>query len=208
MNLSGTIHLNKTGLIIICGLLLILFLYSTSNKSDNAKKDSNIINLRELLRVAIKAAEDGGKKVVETKDTMEVKSKGLTNEGLQDSVTTADFLSHCVMTGTLKYYFSELKVISEENHSCDKLESVDHTSNKADNLPDENIDIGDITVWIDPLDATQEYTGTFVYALICIFYCQIDCFREIRKFTQVYHYNGVCCSKGTTYYRCHTQTIQ
>lgn len=206
MNLSGTIQLNKTGLTIICGLLLILLLYSTSNKY-NAKKGSNIINLHELLKVAIKAAEDGGNKVVETKDTMEVKSKGLTNEGLQDSVTTADFLSHCVMTGTLKYYFSELKIISEENHSCDKLESVDYTWNKPDNLPDENIDIGDITVWIDPLDATQEYTGTFVYALICIFYFQINCFREIRTLTQVYHNYGLCCSKGKTYYRCYTQTI-
>lgn len=166
MNLSGTIHLNKTGITIICGFLLILLLYSTSNRSEKAKKENNLINLQQLLKVAIKAAEYGGKKVVETKDTMKVKSKGLTNEGLQDSVTTADFLSHCVMTGTLRYYFSELNIISEENHSCDKLDSVDDTLIKIDDFPEETVDVGDITVWIDPLDATQEYTGTFISRFI------------------------------------------
>lgn len=159
MNLAGTIHLNKTGITIICGLLLILLLYSTSNKSDNIKNENNLINLHKLLEVAIKAAEYGGRKVVETKDTMKVESKGLTNEGLQDSVTTADFLSHCVMTGTLRYYFTDLNIISEENHSCDRFDLVDHTLNKVDNLPEENVDVADITVWIDPLDATYEYTG-------------------------------------------------
>lgn len=158
MNLSGTIQLNKIGFAIICGLGIIFLLYSTSNRSVHIKKENNLIDLRKLLAVAIKAAEHGGKKVVESKDTMKVKSKGLTKEGLQDSVTTADFLSHCAMTGILRYYFKDLKIISEENHTCEKLEPIDFTLNAVETST-KNIDIRDITIWIDPLDATHEYTG-------------------------------------------------
>lgn len=160
MNIAGVIHVNKTGISIICGLIIILLLYSSSiKKSQNALEQNNLIDLGNLLEVAINAAEYGGKKVVETKDIMKIKSKGLTKEGLEDSVTTADFLSHCAMTATLKKYFNDLKIISEENHDC---EDTDVTSMRTiDNLPEELIDIQDITVWIDPLDATHEYTGSF-----------------------------------------------
>lgn len=164
MNLGGALHLNKTGIIFICGFIIILLLYSSSSKkSQNDLKKQNLIDIRKLLEIAINAAEYGGKKVVETKDDMKVKIKGLTKEGLQDSVTTADFLSHCAMTNIFKKYFNDLKIISEENHNCDKSDLPNLTSQIV-NLPEEYIDIQDVTVWIDPLDATHEYTGTLLFA--------------------------------------------
>lgn len=159
MNLSGILHLNKTGISFICGLIIILLLYSSSNKkSVDLTEKNNFIDIRKLLEVGIFAAEYGGKKVVETKDNMNVRSKGLTKEGLQDSVTTADFLSHCAITGILERYFNDLKIISEENHKCDESD-ISYSLNSIDKLSEEYVDIKDVTVWIDPLDATFEYTG-------------------------------------------------
>lgn len=163
MNLGGAIHLNKTGIGILCGLFIVLFIYTASYKgSKDIGDETTCVDLRKLLQVAVKAAEYGGKKVVETKDKMQVQSKGLTKEGLQDSVTTADFLSHCAMTSIFNHHFTGLKIISEENPSCSKDEAIDYSLNISENLPEEKVYLKDITVWIDPLDATHEYTGIIV----------------------------------------------
>lgn len=161
MNFGGAIHLNKTGIGILCGLIFILILYSFTNRntSNSEKLESNLINLHRLLEVAIKAAENGGKEVLQVKDTIKIESKGLTKEGLQDSVTTADYLSHCSMVCTLRRYFPELKIVSEEEKtSCRDDQVVDYSLCYL-NVPNEVVDIEDITVWIDPLDATYEYSG-------------------------------------------------
>ncbi|KAJ8938442.1 hypothetical protein NQ314_011478 [Rhamnusium bicolor] len=164
MNLGRVIHLNKAGVCTLCGLLCILFLYTVTRKSENMTKPIKLskINLGRLLDVVIKAAENGGKEVIQTKDNIEIKSKGRTKEGLVDSVTTADFLSHCSMIKTLKHFYPSIKVISEEaNTKCNKNQSINYFLHELGlkNLSEEYVDEKDITVWIDPLDATHEYTG-------------------------------------------------
>lgn len=161
MNLGGVIRLNKTGICIISGALLILFIYVLATNSSNNGPPSVKINLKQLLQVAIKAAENGGKEVVSNKHNLKIKSKGLTKEGLQDSVTTADFLSHCAIMKTLKHAYPTLNIISEEKKvECDDKESdyfgqIDIPKGVDDHLEE----MRDISVWIDPLDATYEYTG-------------------------------------------------
>ncbi|KAJ8974601.1 hypothetical protein NQ317_019346 [Molorchus minor] len=172
MNLGGVIHINKKG---ICGLgllLIILLLYYNKDTALDTIKPKTI-NLYKLLNVAIKAAENGGKEVVRVKDNIEIKTKGLTKEGQVDSVTTADFLSHCSMTKTLKHFFPTLKVISEEaKATCDINQSIDYSLQDVDkSLLDEYVQEEDITVWIDPLDATQEYTEklfNYVTTMVCV----------------------------------------
>lgn len=63
--------------------------------------------------------------------------------------------------------FPGITVISEEaSKDCDKVAVSnirDSLSNLNDyNIKDEVINANDITVWIDPLDATKEFTGTFI----------------------------------------------
>lgn len=95
-----------------------------------------------------------------------VHSKGRTKEGANDPVTIADFHSHCAMRLGLKRLFPKLKIVSEEDssddHKCPEQKPFDldpTVIHESLYIPDnELIDADDVTVWIDPLDATQEYT--------------------------------------------------
>lgn len=161
--------MNKKGFFVIFSLFLIVFYYLFSNKSVN--KEDGKVNLRQLLAVAIKAAECGGKEVVGNKDNLLIESKGKTKEGANDSVTNADLRSHCVMLSSFKHNFPNLKIISEESKAvCDdnhdyELETLDS------NLTDDWVNAKEVTVWIDPLDATQEYTEklyNYVTTMVCV----------------------------------------
>lgn len=172
MNLGGVIHLNKPGICIILLCCSILFIYMLSGKSNNDKTVPSVkVNLKHLLQVSIKAAENGGNEVERSKNNLNIKTKGLTKEGLQDRVTTADYLSHCVMMRTLKNAYPNLEVISEEEKNCDD-NFVDYLiGDDKLKFEDEWVDIKDVTVWIDPLDATYEYTKKlydFVTTMVCV----------------------------------------
>lgn len=60
--------------------------------------------------------------------------------------------------------FPGITVISEEtSQDCDKvvIENVKNSFKDIDgyDITDDIVDINDITIWIDPLDATKEFTG-------------------------------------------------
>lgn len=179
MNLGGSIRINKFGVFIILLILVVSVYYLSTGKSRSSNyavnKNPNKVNLRKLLIGSIQAAQHGGIKVVEVskKADFNIHSKGRTKEGANDPVTDADFRSHCVMAEGLHRIFPKLNIISEEDESkqsCpdEKLFDLDPTvMHENSNVPDDIVDIEDVTVWIDPLDATQEYTGET--CCICIF---------------------------------------
>lgn len=171
MNLGGSIRINKIGVLILFLFAVIILVYYISN-SDSEKlgalssKSPDEINLRKLLIASIVAAQKGGLEVlaVSKRSNFGIHMKGQTNEGLSDPITDADFLSHCVMEQGLQNIFSKLKIISEEDGGDKKCNEVPlfnldptvlHESAK---LPDVTVPAEDLTVWIDPLDATYEFT--------------------------------------------------
>ena len=91
------------------------------------------------------------------------KSKGKTKEGANNPVTDGDMLSHRAMYHGLRKAFPRVNVISEE----DDVEEIDmstimdapKTHPEVDDVipvgEDSMVAIGDVDVWIDPLDATQ-----------------------------------------------------
>lgn len=152
------------------------------------------INLRNLLIAGIKATEAGGAEVVRIRkdaDGLHERSKGLTKEGKKEMVTKGDISSHWVMVHGLSATFTGLQIISEENHAAADEDTVaankdikpfhfgkevlSHLSEDIKRLP-VNLEapLSEITVWIDPLDATQEYTENdpdllkYVTTMMCV----------------------------------------
>lgn len=162
MNLGGVIHLNKTGICVVFGCVLVLFFYVFS-KNDYQHLGKNSINLKDILKLSVSAAESGGKQVVSARG-ITIETKGKTKEGANESVTSADFNSHCAMTKILQQSTSDFKIVSEETANCENFvmqKDVKINFDDVDKLVDKFVNVWDITVWIDPLDATQEFTGNF-----------------------------------------------
>merc|ERR1712088_962650 len=106
------------------------------------------------FRVRVRALHDIGER-----------SKGQTREGANDPVTEGDMASHRVMFHGLKNTFPSINIISEEHEPVDEnvLATILPKLNLAETREEVNILGGEIevdrlTIWIDPLDATQEYT--------------------------------------------------
>lgn len=87
-------------------------------------------------------------------------------------------MSHCVMYNGIKNSFPRIKIVSEEDTHCNK-EQIETTLELDDSvlnsdgkpLSSQYIDASKVTVWIDPLDATQEYTEKmyeYVTTMACI----------------------------------------
>lgn len=175
MNLSGAVKINKCGVTIISVCAFLLFYYLFFNNPTGSRhyrpygfimRNPNEIDLRKLLIGSIQAAQLGGLEVLSVADNIHAKTKGRTKEGANDPVTNADLKSHCIMDQGLRRLFPKVTIISEEDmHAGVCSESshfgLDPTVIDEDvQLPDDFlIAPDDITVWIDPLDATQEYTG-------------------------------------------------
>lgn len=168
MNFGGTLRLNKFACFTLV-FILFLVIYWRSGSSSTPLNASELVNIRSILRGGIYAAEKGGKKVIEGKNhELNIKSKGKTLEGANDPVTDADYASHCAMYYSLKKTFPKLKIISEEHSKSDtecenqeplNVEESPPNQGVIDYLSDEYVYSQDVTLWIDPLDATQEYTG-------------------------------------------------
>ncbi|KAF9791523.1 hypothetical protein SFRURICE_003219 [Spodoptera frugiperda] len=173
MNFGGTLRVNKFACFTL-GFILFLIIYWRSGNAGFPLEKSDLINLKSLLKATIQAAEMGGKKVLEgNSHELNIKSKGKTLEGVNDPVTDADYASHCAMYYSLKNTFEKLTVVSEEHSKsgsgCENQPMLDVDkalpgNSIIDYLNDELVYMKDVTVWIDPLDATKEYTeGLYQY---------------------------------------------
>ncbi|XP_028029170.1 putative inositol monophosphatase 3 [Bombyx mandarina] len=180
MNLGGTLRINKFACFTLA-FVLFLIIYWRSGTSSYPTEKSHLVNLKSLLKAAILAAEGGGKKVLDGKNhILNVKSKGKTLEGANDPVTDVDYASHCAMYYGLKHTFNNIDVVSEEHSksdsSCEEVPAFDLEPDIPGNLNieqmlDELVLAKDVVVWIDPLDATQEYTEKlyqYVTTMVCV----------------------------------------
>lgn len=183
MNLGGSIKINKCAVFLLVAFNVLVFIYifapSSSSSLSKEAKSQTTVNLRKLVIGLILASRQGGKEIIKVskQPDFEKKSKGKTKEGVDDPVTVADVFSHCRIAHGLWRIFPKLNLISEEDvdkKNCpadDEFFDLDPTVLSSSTLPDANVPVKDITVWIDPLDATKEFTENlfhFVSVMICV----------------------------------------
>ena len=159
--------------------LFVLQMYYIHNKHSR-ELDADMVFLPALLSAAIDLAETGGVEVkaVHLEKDIGVKSKGETAEGAQEFVTQADRRSHMKIVAGLKQVWPNLNVISEERDKVDLQEAafpdLDRSEVRRFKVSPLETDFAatrDLTVWVDPLDATQEYTEgllQYVTVMVCV----------------------------------------
>uniref|UniRef100_G3U2B3 Golgi-resident adenosine 3',5'-bisphosphate 3'-phosphatase n=1 Tax=Loxodonta africana TaxID=9785 RepID=G3U2B3_LOXAF len=179
------IRLSPLGVAVFCllGLGVLYHLYSGFLAGRfsffGPAVEGGTVDLRELLAVSVLAAARGGDEVrrVRESNALHEKSKGKTREGADDKMTSGDVLSNRKMFYLLKTAFPRFAGINTEEHVDAADQEVilwDH------NIPEDilreittpkEVPAESVTVWIDPLDATQEYTEDlrqYVTTMVCV----------------------------------------
>ncbi|CAG9532316.1 unnamed protein product [Cercopithifilaria johnstoni] len=173
-----------------------------------------VIELHDLLSYVLLAIELGSRAVLDVSDEQNLNAfkKSDMDVGKAELLTTADLLSNQLIINVLKRY-PGLRVISEEKK--DELSVVDYEKYQSqqqelytnvktivDLFPSRKYLLSKLTVWVDPLDATQEFTeGLFEYVsvMICVALDDIPIFGVIyRPFTgeRIYGLNDFGIIKG------------
>ncbi|XP_065889396.1 inositol monophosphatase 3-like [Dysidea avara] len=176
------VKINRPAVIFVVVFILLIFFYVFSGRI-SVWKNEETVKISEILSAAIDLAKQGGKKVVEIRNSDNVDfnqlSKGKTKEGKDEFVTAGDHKSHEIITSGLKAGWPTLKYQSEETDNVIVQSLVPHKHNREVNRVldrDEEVPLSEVLVWIDPLDATQEYTEgktdksllKYVTVMVCV----------------------------------------
>ncbi|XP_036940304.1 inositol monophosphatase 3 [Acanthopagrus latus] len=173
------IRLSPLGVAVFCllGVGVIYHLYAGVISSRLAAfRQRRTVDLRDLLAASVEAAAQGGLEVKAVRDgnNLKEKSKGKTREGASEPLTMGDVQSHRRMFNLIKNTFPDVTVHSEEHdNKVDKISwSRDIPADILDKIEGgKDVPAESITVWIDPLDATQEYTENlvkYVTTMVCV----------------------------------------
>ncbi|XP_072017922.1 inositol monophosphatase 3-like [Amphiura filiformis] len=184
--IMSNIKVSPVGFIVIFLLVGALVLYfertwsDSGNNESEAVKRGQTISLRDILSASIELAERGGEQVKEVmkEKKLNEQSKGKTKEGVNNPVTDGDMRSHeAIMHGFQVTFPETLLVVSEEHEEKDwdrsKVKPADLKRPDVNEViqKDERVPIEDVTIWIDPLDATKEYTEEllhYVTVMVCV----------------------------------------
>jgi len=135
--------------------------------------------MNRLLAVSMELAKRGGDRLWSIRkghssntDSLNSVVKGKTKEGADELLTQGDLQSHHIIHSGIKIEFPDIKLVSEE-HDDNSGDSVILNTLPAVHLykEAENVLASDLTVWIDPLDATKEYTENllhYVTTMVCV----------------------------------------
>eukprot|EP01114_Cavostelium_apophysatum_P014975 TRINITY_DN3998_c0_g1_i2.p1 TRINITY_DN3998_c0_g1~~TRINITY_DN3998_c0_g1_i2.p1 ORF type:complete len:475 (-),score=112.19 TRINITY_DN3998_c0_g1_i2:33-1457(-) len=126
------------------------------------------LNLGVLLSVCVDAAQKAGEIIrsVWKSGALDIKDKG--ND---DPFTKADVQSQQLIMGLLAKKWPSLKVVGEEDCQVPPTSEEPNTSLiSLANVPAEfqNVDVADLCVFVDPLDATKEYTLGNLQGVMCL----------------------------------------
>ncbi|KAJ1352824.1 hypothetical protein KIN20_009243 [Parelaphostrongylus tenuis] len=162
------LHVRNTFFFLIAAAFLYLG-YVIFFKSGDGFPEIDV-DLSNIVSYAVLAVEIGGYAVwkIREENALYIAEKGLTDEGKAELLTKADLVSNFLILDVLKR-FPRLKIVSEEKDTS--VSETDVAPYRADSysiwlsiqdllakIPSRRFSLSDVQVYIDPLDATQEYT--------------------------------------------------
>jgi len=188
MNCGGgsSVRINPIGIIFMLVVFVIIVYFNLGSNDSRAsllndRVTTEAVSLKALLAVSIEMARRGGVEVKRIREQSNIgeKSKGKTKEGANDPVSDGDMLSHRQMYYGLQKAFPLVNIISEESDpeeiDMSKIAEASISNDEVDRIIPDSEDIilpaKDLDIWIDPLDATQEYTESllnYVTTMVCV----------------------------------------
>ncbi|XP_033737304.1 inositol monophosphatase 3-like [Pecten maximus] len=173
----ANIKLNPVGAAMFLAVALCLIIYAFG--VPNWFNREPTVSMKELLTASIDLARRGGTKVkdIRLKNALDEKEKGKTAEGAKEMLTRGDSESNRAIVYGMSKAFTGIQIISEETDLKPvNFKIIEDVSKKLEEVEkiikdDEMVPKKDITVWVDPLDATQEYTENlqeYVTVMICV----------------------------------------
>uniref|UniRef100_A0A8D2JKF5 inositol-phosphate phosphatase n=2 Tax=Varanus komodoensis TaxID=61221 RepID=A0A8D2JKF5_VARKO len=107
-------------------------------------------------------------------DALHEKAKGKTREGAEEKLTSGDLLSNRQMYHLLRAAFPGVQINTEEHVDADDQEIISWDRSIPEDIKRQIqpklVQADSVTMWIDPLDATQEYTENlrqYVTTMVC-----------------------------------------
>ena len=180
--MMGDIKINKPVIIFMTIFIVILFFYVCSGRLSIWQNEEKV-KISELISASLDLARQAGNEIVKIRDSSTLdfhqKSKGKTKEGKDEFVTAGDFTSHEIITSGLLAGWPNLRYQSEETDNeivQSKIPDKHNAEVEKVKNRDEEVPLSEVIVWIDPLDATQEYTEgrmdrsllKYVTVMVCI----------------------------------------
>ena len=92
-------------------------------------------------------------------DDLGQSSKGSLQNSVDDPLTKADMESHQILVSHFRSIWPEVTVVSEEKDAVTKSPYIDiNLHSLSARLSPGMVDPKDVRIWVDPLDATKEFT--------------------------------------------------
>lgn len=165
--------------LVLCSIVAFLLLSSQRRSAAIARlaveTPDEDINLIELFHHAFALTHEAGQAIKSLKNTQKNLAELFKKKAFADlpsePVTVADLLSHSILTEGLKKKFANLQVVSEEKDPVNEeqvrtIRAQLNVQDQMPHLPKINTDkdlltvpLSSVAVWVDPLDATKEFTG-------------------------------------------------
>ncbi|GBM27421.1 hypothetical protein AVEN_59883-1 [Araneus ventricosus] len=131
---------------------------NSSELIDTRQADPNIISLKQLLSICIKAAKAGGMQLQSVRRNFDLKEiwKMKPANSSDNPVSVGRMLSHQAMAYTLKKYFPNIQLVSRKFNGY-KIGPYDEDFRPRTTSDDVLVPTKNVLVWFDPLDPEHEY---------------------------------------------------
>ncbi|CAL1272035.1 unnamed protein product [Larinioides sclopetarius] len=145
---------------------------NSTELTDMKQADPNIISLKQLFNVCIKAAKAGGVQLQSVRRNFDLKEiwKMKPANSSDNPVSVGRTLSHQAMMYILKKYFPNIQLVSRKLNGY-TIDPYDEDFQPRTTSDDVLVPSKNVLVWFDPLDPEHEYFNNFleyVTTAICV----------------------------------------